>query len=144
MQAMGQGFNPHKMTYFNTVKPNTIVYNDTLYNGSRQFKALFLRTGDKELIDLYHRHQSNKIWGNIIGSAGAVAVGFGIGWTGNNKTAGWITAGTGFVALVSGAYLITCGQRDLLLATQVFNARYTKTTARAGFTGNGVGLVVNF
>jgi len=144
MQAMGQGFNPRKMTYFNTTKPNTIIYNDTLYSGSKQFKALFLRTDDKELIRLYHKHQSNKVWGNIIGTTGAVAIGFGVGLTGNNKTAGWITAGAGFVTLVSGAWLITCGQRDLLYATQLFNARYTKTTIRAGFTGNGVALVANF
>jgi len=135
------------MNYLINPKPNSIIYNDTLYKGSNQFKYLFYRTADLQLIHLYQKHQSNKIIGNIIGIAGALAIGFGVGYAtnpGDQKTTGWVLAGSGLACSVAGAYLMQAGQRNLMQAVEIFNSKYNKTSAGIGFSGNRAGLVVNF
>ena len=142
-----QPYNPKQMVFVPTNKPNTIIYNDTIYTGSKQFKTLFLRTGDKDLNQLYHQHQSNKIVGGIIGTLGSLAMIIGVSQatsSSDNKTGGWIAAGGGLVATITGGYLVLISQQKIALATALFNKRYTKTTASIGFTDNGVGLVVKF
>lgn len=142
-----QPYNPKQMVFVPTNKPNTIIYNDTIYTGSKQFKTLFLRTGDKDLNQLYQQHQSNKIAGGIIGTLGSLAMIIGVSQatsTSTNKTAGWIAAGGGFVATITGGYLVLIGQQKIAIATALFNKHYTKTTAGIGFTGNSVGLAVKF
>lgn len=143
-----QRLEPKKMTYVNTLRPNSIIYNDTIYNGSAQFKALFLRTDDKELVDLYRKHQSYKIWGNIVGVMGSAALGVGVVLASDkdrNHTAGWITAGAGLVGAITGSYMIMLGQKELLRATALFNKKYgSKPVAAIGMTDNGLGLTVNF
>ena len=135
------------MNYLFNPKQNAVLYNDTLYKGSSQYARLFYRTHDIDLINLYQRHQSNKIWGNILGTAGALATGFGVAYatgTGNNKTAGWITLGSGLACTIFGTYLIQAGQKNMLIAVQLFNQKYNKNTAGIGISGNAAGLVVNF
>jgi hypothetical protein len=137
-----------QISYFNTLKPNTLVYHDTLYNGSRQFKALFLRTDDQEMIHLYKKHQANKVWGNIVGTVGGLAIGFGVGFAvdrnNNNQAAGWYIAGGGFLALLTSGHLILSSQQKLYRAIDLFNKKYSmpKTTTGLGVTENGVGLVM--
>ena len=143
-----QKYNPKQMVFVPTNKPNTIIYNDTIYNGSQQFKTLFLRTGDKDLANLYQQHQSNKIAGGIIGTLGSIAMIIGVSQatsSSDNKAGGWIAAGSGLVATITGGYLVLIGQQKIAIATQLFNRRCAaKTTAAIGITGNSVGLVVKF
>jgi hypothetical protein len=142
-----QQYNTKQMVFVPTNKPNTIIYNDTIYKGSKQFKTLFLRTGDKDLAKLYQQHQSNKIAGGIIGTLGSVAMIIGVSQatsSSNNKTGGWIAVGSGLAATIVGGYLVLIGQQKIAIATEFFNRRYATTTAGIGFTGNGIGLVVTF
>lgn len=136
-----------KMNYLFNPKQNAVLYNDTLYKGSNQFAQLFYRTRDIDLINLYQRHQSNKVWGNIFGTVGALATGFGVAYatsSGNNKTAGWITLGSGLACTIFGTYLIQAGQKNMLMAVQLFNQKYNKNAVGIGISGNSAGLVVNF
>lgn len=143
-----QHYDPKAMVYVQSNKPNTIIYNDTIYKGSSQYKTLFYRTGDKDLVKLYQQHQTNKIAGGIIGTLGSIALFVGVANASSsntdNKTPGWIAAGSGLVATIAGGYLVLIGQQKITLATELFTKRYAKTTAGIGFTGNGVGLVVKF
>ncbi|MDI9365399.1 MAG: hypothetical protein QM541_10640 [Flavobacterium sp.] len=143
-----QPYNPNKMVFAPTNKPNTIIYNDTIYKGSSQFKNLFLRTGNVELAMLYREHQTNKITGNIVTTIGTVATIVGVSEatkSGGNNTVGWLVTGGGLVATITGGYLILVGQRRLVAATELFNKHYaTKATVGAGFTNNGIGVVVKF
>ena len=137
-----------KMNYIYNTKPNSILYNDTLYKGSRQFRNLFYRTGDPVLIGLYKSHQSNKIWANIIGCTGIVAMAVGVSNTSNrtirNKTAGWILTCSGLAATVVGGRLLLCAQDDLRAAVTFFNYKHSKASAGIGFSGNRVGFVFKF
>ena len=142
-----QKYNPKQMIFVPTNKPNTIIYNDTIYKGSRQFKTLFLRTGDIDLSNLYLQHQRNKIAGGIIGTLGSIAMIIGVSQatsSSNNKTGGWVAAGSGLAATITGGYLVLIGQQKIATATELFNKRYAKTTAAIGVTGNGVSFVVKF
>lgn len=108
-----------KMNYFTNPKPNSILYNDTLYKGSAQFSRLFYRTHDIVLIDLYQRHQSNKLWGTALGLVGSITTTIGVIMATaynnnvNNNTAGWITAGSGLACSIFGAHLVQSGQKKL-------------------------------
>jgi hypothetical protein len=66
------------MTYLIMQKPNNIIYHDTVFTGSRQFRDLFFRTQDNELIMRYKKHQSNKITGQVLSFVGTVAMVIGI------------------------------------------------------------------
>ncbi len=139
-----------KMNYFTNPKPNSILYNDTLYKGSNQYFQLFYRTHDIVLINLYQRHQSNKIWGNVLGIAGTLTTTIGVimatahNNNTSNNTAGWITAGSGLACSIFGAYLIQAGQKNLAMAVALFNQKYNKTTVGIGVSGSSAGFVVNF
>ena len=142
-----QQYNPKQMVFVPTNKPNTIIYNDTIYKGSRQFKTLFLRTGDKDLSNLYLQHQRNKIAGGIIGTLGSIAMIIGVSQatsSSNNKTGGWVAAASGLAATITGGYFVLIGQKKIDTATELFNRRYAKITAAIGLTGNSVGLVLKF
>lgn len=139
----------NKMNYLFNPKQNAIIYRDSLYKGSEQFRQLFYRTGDIEIIHLYKKHQGDKIWGGILGVLGAFSTGFGVAYatsssSSNNKTVGWISAGSGLACTMIGGYLVQSGQRKLVQAVSIFNSRYNKMTAGIGFSGNNAGLVVNF
>ena len=139
-----------KMNYFTNPKPNSIIYNDSLYKGASQFSRLFYRTHDIDLINLYQRHQSNKIWGTALGVVGTLATTIGVIMATsynnnvNNNTAGWITAGSGLACSIFGAHLIQSGQRNLLMAVEIFNQKYNRATGGIGVSGSNAGFVVNF
>src|SRR5476651_2517159 len=118
-QKMGPG-----MTYLYNPKPNSILYHDTLFRGSAQFQQLFYRQGNATLIELYDKHQSNKIAGQVLGLAGTIATVFGISMvssSGQNKGAGWALLGGGFAVTLTGGYLTLMGQRNLQMAVALFN-----------------------
>ncbi len=148
MLSAQQPYNHNKMVFAATNKPNTIIYNDTIYKGSTQFKNLLLRTGDADLAMLFQQHQSNKVTGNVLSLIGSLGIGFGVGMAtsnNDNKGTGWAIAGGGFVTSILGGYLIVVGQQKIIAATELFNKRYaTKATAGVGFTNNGAGIVVKF
>ncbi len=139
-----------KMNYFTNPKPNSIIFNDTLYKGSVQFSRLFYRTHDIDLINLYQRHQSNKLWGTALGVVGSIATTVGVIMATsynnnvNNNTAGWITAGSGLACSIFGAHLIQSGQKNLAMAVAIFNQKYNRTAIGIGVSGNNAGFVVNF
>ncbi|MFP5040109.1 hypothetical protein [Parasediminibacterium sp. JCM 36343] len=138
---------PKQMTYIATNKPNSIFYNDTIYTGSAEFRRLFYRTRDPQLIELYQIHQFNKVTGSVLGSVGTVALSLGALYaSGNHKaisrSGGWVMAGSGLVAAITGGYLLNRGTGNLILATRVFNKRYALPSAAIGISDNGVGLVM--
>lgn len=149
-----QKIDPSKMNYIISPKPNTILYNDTVYRGSNQFKPLFYRTHDNLLIYHYEKHQSNKVWGNVLGVAGMVATISGVvsltgqhdANTARNTTAAWVTTGSGLLCSIFGGYLLLEGQKHLFIAVQLFNQRNTKTklNARVGMSVNGPAMTLNF
>jgi hypothetical protein len=135
-----------KMTYLIGVKPNNIIYHDTLYSGSKQFMPLFYRSRDPELILYYKRHQSNKIAGQVLGITGTIATVIGVGMvsSGNNKGTGWVVLGTGFATALTGGYLIFKGQQNLLNAVVLFNQRYNRSSVGIGVGDRQAGLVLKF
>ena len=67
-----QRMEPGSMNYLYAPKPNSILYHDTLFKGSKQFRQLFFRQHDPALMLLYDKHQSNKIFGQIFGITGTL------------------------------------------------------------------------
>lgn len=135
-----------EMNYLIGVKPNNIIYRDTLYTGSKQFMQLFYRTRNAELIDLYEKHQSNKVAGNVMSYAGTIATIIGISMvsSGNNKGTGWAVLGGGFATTLTGGYLIFKGQQNLMNAIIIFNNQYNRTSLGIGVGDRSGGLVLNF
>jgi hypothetical protein len=127
-------------------KPYQIVYRDTLYKGAKEFKQLFFRTGDVALMDLYDRHQSNKITGTVLNTIGGFALTFGVIYatgngTSNQKSSGWILAGSGLASSIVGTLLLAKANENLMQATQIFNNKYA--LAGVGITSNGIGLRIH-
>jgi hypothetical protein len=136
-----------KMNYIINAKPNNILYHDTLYKGSNEYKDLFYRTGDEQLKKLYRMHQTNKVVGGVMSFVGALATGFGVAYAtsgSGNKSSGWITAGSGFLTTLAGGVLTFAGQRNLLQAVQLYNEKYNKPSVGIGISSNKAGLVLNF
>lgn len=138
-----------KMQYVYTNKPNTIVYNDTLYQGAKQFKRLFIEMHDANIINLYYAQQGNKIWGNVLSTLGSVGLIVGVQMAhGSNKTnvgTGWLLVGGGFLTAMSGGYLIALGKTQLQQATLLFNKRMAiKPYATIEPTQQGIGYVVHW
>ncbi len=141
-----QKMDKNGMNYLMAPKPNSILYHDTLYKGSVQFKQLFYRNGNYELIQLYERHQSNKIAGQVFGISGTIAtiVGLSMLSSGGNNGTAWIIFGTGFAATITGGYFTLMGQRNLQMAVTLFNQQQNKSSLGIGITKNNVGLVYKF
>lgn len=142
-----QRLEPKAMNYVINPKTNNIIYNDTIYKGSAEFRQLFYRTRDPELIDLYQKHQANKIAGQIIGLTGTLATIFGISMVSSSridKGTGWALLGGGFAVTLTGGYLTFMGQRNLQMAVSLFNQQYHKTTLGIGISNNNAGLVFKF
>ncbi len=136
-----------QMTFIATPKPNSIIYHDTLYNGSHSFRALFLRTKDPQIIEAYKFHQTDKIWGSILGTTGSVALSLGVVYASSShpnisRSTGWIMAGSGMIAAITGGYLMNRANADLLLATYLFNKKQLKPTTSIGISSNGLSVVV--
>lgn len=139
---------PGKMNYLIATKPNNILYRDTLYRGSKEFRQLFARTGDADLMRLYQKHQTTKILSQVLTFAGSFAIGFGIAnvtsSNGDLKTQGWILIGSGFVAATYGGYLTLKSQQQLLTAVELFNSRHHTSGLGIGASGTNLGLVYKF
>lgn len=136
-----------EMNYLVATKQNSIIYRDTLYSGSQQFKHLFYRTKDQELINFYEKHQSNKIIGSALGLAGSVAIIIGAGKLSDGSTSkgtAWALMGGGFASLLTGGYLIFMGQRNLEAAVVLFNQRHSHTSLNIGLGDKQAGLVLKF
>jgi len=149
-----QRFDPSKMNYLFNPKQNSIIYRDTVYRGSKEFRELFYRTHDDLLISFYQKHQSNKIWGNAFVGAGTVLTAYGVITlaSGNtpgtkiNHTGAWVATGSGLLCTILGGYLMMEGQKNLLIAVQLFNQRYARSrvTASTGLSANGASFTLNF
>jgi hypothetical protein len=134
-----------KMSFTAMTKPNNIVYNDTIYKGSTQFKQLFYRTGNQEIIQSFQKHQTNKITGQALNFVGAITLITGISYlSGTTKGLGWTLIGTGFAASIAGGYFTFVGQNHLLTAVDLFNQQYIKSTVSLGLGQQSVGLVYKF
>jgi hypothetical protein len=141
-----QRMDTNGMNYLTAPKPNSILYHDTLYKGSVQFRQLFYRDGNIELIQLYEKHQSNKIAGQVFAVAGTLAsiVGLSMLSSGGNNSTAWIVFGTGFAATITGGYLTLMGQRNLQMAVTLFNHQHSKGALGVGMSKNNIGLVYKF
>lgn len=134
-----------KMSYTIMTKPNNIIYNDTIFKGSVQFKHLFYRTGNPQLIQSYQLHQSNKITGQVLNFAGAIALIAGISnLSGSTKGLGWSLIGSGFLASIAGGYFAFKSQQHLMTAVDMFNQQYKKSTVSLGLGQQSVGVVYKF
>ena len=146
--AAQQKIDTQKMQYVYTSKPNTIIYNDTVYQGAKQFKQLFINTHDPNIIHLYYAQQQNKIWGNVLSTLGSVGLIVGVqmayGTNKSNVNTGWLLVGSGFVTAMGGGYLIALGKTQLQQATLLFNKRIAaKPYATIAPTQHGLGCVVH-
>jgi hypothetical protein len=142
-----QKMQPGGMSYLINPKPNTIVYHDSVFSGSKQFEQLFYRTGDFELIQYVQRHQSNKIAGQAAGFIGAIAMIWGISTItsgSGNKGVGWALTAGGFIGGITGSYLTLKGQQNLAAAVLLFNRRYSRASLSIGFGEQRTGLAFNF
>jgi hypothetical protein len=143
--AAQQRLNKNGMTYLVGPKPNNIVYNDSVFRGSNEFKHLFFRTGDSRLIGYYEKHQANKIAGQVCGLVGAVGILIGINQlSGSDKGLGWALIGGGFAASVTGGYFTMTAQKHLVMAVTLFNSQYNRSAAGIGVSRGSAGLVYNF
>lgn len=134
-----------KMNYTIMSKPNNIVYNDSIFKGSAQFKQLFFRTGNPEIIFAYQKHQSNKIAGQVLSFTGAMAILAGVSnLSGSTKGLGWGLIGGGFLSSVAGGYFTLLGQNHLLYAVDLFNQKNIKPTVSLGLGKQSAGLVYKF
>ncbi|MFN3300402.1 MAG: hypothetical protein ACK41Z_09420, partial [Sediminibacterium sp.] len=137
-QALPKG----KMSYTAMTKPNNIIFNDSIFKGSIQFKQLFYRTGNPEIIQSFQKHQSNKITGQVLNFVGAITLISGISYlSGNTKGLGWTLIGSGFAASIAGGYFTFVGQNHLLNAVDLFNQQYKKSTVSLGLGPQSAGLV---
>ena len=142
-----QKIEKNAMNYVIGVKPNNIIYHDTLFRGSAQFEQLFYRAHNQNLIDLYRKHQSNKIAGQVLGVTGTIATIFGISMitsSSSDKGTGWALLGGGFAATLTGGYLTIMGQRNLQMAVILFNRQYNGVSLGIGFSEKNAGLVFKF
>jgi hypothetical protein len=143
-----QKINLNQLNFVYTNKPNTIIYHDTVYKGSAEFKQLFFRQVDKDLWKLYYKHQDNKVWGNVLNAVGIMATTYGVIVLSSNasdKNSGWIWIGGGIATTAVGSYLMLQGQKNLLKAITLFNRRYAPSPALGIGVGNQqIGLVYKF
>ena len=147
--AVAQQPLPQKqMSYLSTAKPNSIFYNDTFYNGSREYRKLFYRTNDPQLIQLYKKHQVDKILGFVLSTTGFISLTAGTIYASSyhpniSRGVGWGMVGTGVVAAIAGTYLTTQSVNDLLVADYLFNKRYGNPKAAVGISNGGLSFVLN-
>ncbi len=141
-----QALTAGKMNYTMLTKPNNIIFNDTIFKGSSQFKQLFYRSGNGEIIGSFQKHQSNKIAGQIFNFAGAITLLIGVNqFSSNNSGSAWTLIGAGFLSSIAGGYFTLMGQRHLLTAVDLFNQQYhKKQTVSLGVGNQSLGLVVKW
>ncbi len=143
--AAQQKLNRSNMSYIIAPKPNNIVYHDSIFRGSAEFKYLFFRTGDTQLMDLFNKHQSNKIIGQICSLVGAVGILSGVNRiAGDNKGTGWALIGGGFITAAAGGYFTLASQKNLVTAVSLFNLQYNQASVGIGLSNQSIGLVYKF
>jgi len=138
---------PGQANYILNARTNSVLFRDTLYSGSRQFRELFLRTNDPLLIKWYRKHQLLKILGEFSVVTGSLAISTGIGLatgTGSTRNSGWIVAGSGLAMVINGGILLYSGQKALAGTLLLFNNKYVHASLDIGMSDNGVGLALNF
>ncbi len=138
--------NKNGMNFVPLVKPNNIIYRDTLYRGVKEFSGLFYRSGNPELLMYLDKHQSNKIAGQVIGILGTFATVFGVGYLSDDKQKGlaWGLIGGGFAATLTGGYLLLKGQQNLQMAVSLFNQKNNRAALGIGVGEKTSGLVYRF
>jgi hypothetical protein len=140
-----QKFNPKGMNYLIGPRTNNIIYHDSVFRGSGEFKHLFYRTGDPELLKLYSKHQSNKIVGQTLGVIGALGILVGINnLSGDTKSFGWGMIGGGLLTSIAGGYFSLSAQRNLQMAISIFNNQYNTASIGIGVGEKSAGLVYKF
>lgn len=140
-----QKFNPKGMSYLGGPKPNNIIYHDSVFRGSNEFKHLFYRTGDAELLKLYSKHQTNKIVGQTLGVIGILSILVGVNnLSGDTKSFGWTMIGGGLLTSIAGGYFTLSSQRNLQMAISIFNKQYNTTSLGIGVGDRSVGVVYKF
>lgn len=142
-----QKMQPGGMSYLINPKPNTIIYHDSVFTGSKQFEQLFYRTGDFELIQYVQKHQSNKVAGQVLNFISAIGMVWGISTVtsaSGNKGLGWALTAGGFLSGITGSYLTLKGQQNLATAVVLFNQRYNKASLNIGMGQQRAGLAFNF
>jgi hypothetical protein len=140
-----QKFNPKGMNYLIGPRTNNIIYHDSVFRGSGEFKHLFYRTGDPELLKLYSKHQSNKIVGQTLSVIGALGILVGINnLSGDTKSFGWGMIGGGLLTSIAGGYFTVSGQRNLQMAISIFNKQYNTASIGIGVGEKSAGLVYKF
>jgi hypothetical protein len=140
-----QKFNPKGMNYLIGPKLNNIIYHDSVFRGSNEFKHLFYRTGNPELLKLYSKHQSNKIVGQTLGVIGAIGILVGVNnLSGDTKSFGWGMIGGGLLTSIAGGYFTLSGQRNLQMAIAIFNKQYNTASIGVGIGNQSAGLVYKF
>lgn len=134
-----------EMSYTIMTKPNNIVFNDSIFKGSTQFKQLFYRTQNPEIIDAYLKHQKNKITGQIFSFAGAITLLVGVNnLSGTKKGLGWSLIGGGFLSSIAGGYFNLISQNHMLTAVNLFNQQHKKSTVSLGIGQQSAGLIYKF
>lgn len=139
-----QPLNSKGMSYVIGTKPNNLIFNDSIFRGSNEFKHLFFRTGNQQLIQLYSRHQTNKITGQIASFIGLFGMIAGVNQLSTNKGLGWSLIGGGLVVSATGGYFTLNAQKKLLMAVTLFNQQYNGTLLGVGIGNQSAGLVYKF
>lgn len=140
-----QKLNRSGMTYIVSTKPNNIVFHDSIFKGSNEFKHLFFRTGDANLIGLYTKHQTNKIVGQFASFVGAFGIIFGVNHvSSSNKALGWTLIGSGFLSAAAGGYFTMASQKNLIMAITLFNQKNSQSSIGIGASNQTIGLVYKF
>lgn len=132
------------ITQLTGAMPNNLVYNDSIFRGSKEFKHLFLRTGNSKMIALYKQHQTNKIIGQLVSILGAVTMVTGVNQLSENKGLGWGLIGGGFITGTIGGSFTGLSQKKLRMAICLFNQQYGSTSLGLGAGSKSAGLVYNF
>ena len=140
-----QKFNPKGMNYLVGPKPNNIIYHDSVFRGSNEFKHLFFRTGDPELLKLYSKHQTNKFVGQTLGFVGVISILVGVNnLSGDTKSFGWGMIGGGLLTSIAGGYFTLSSQKNLQMAIAIFNKQYNTASIGIGIGNQSAGLVYKF
>ena len=138
------------MNYIYTSHPYCILYHDTLFSGSKEFRKLFYRTGNHPIIDLYKLHQSCKVWGNGLTFVGTLATIWGIAKVSDRsinsseRSLAWVGILGGLGCDIGGEILILNGQKALATAVHLFNLRSSKTSVNLGVGNKEAGVVLNW
>ena len=139
-----------KMNYIYTSHPYCILYHDTLFSGSKEFRKLFYLTRNEPIINLYRLHQSCKVWGNGLTFVGTLATLWGVikvsdkSISSSERSFAWVSIIGGVGCDIGGTALIMNGHKALATAVHLFNLNNKKTAINLGVGNKEAGLVMNW